>query len=109
VIGRDAPAQVHPQRASAGRRRELRHRSYSARWREGGDAFVGVLSVIEVVDRRRPEGVEVIPETSFFHNPPGGLGLPGGPHRPARYSTVCRQNISDGWLGNLREYLAHLV
>jgi len=22
---------------------------------------------------------------------------------------VCRQNISDGWLGNLREYLAHLV
>jgi hypothetical protein len=23
--------------------------------------------------------------------------------------TVCRRNISDGWLGNLREYLAHLV
>jgi len=23
--------------------------------------------------------------------------------------TVCRQNISDGWLGNLRECLAHLV
>ena len=22
---------------------------------------------------------------------------------------VCRQNISDGWLGNLRECLAHLV
>jgi hypothetical protein len=23
--------------------------------------------------------------------------------------TVCRQNILDGWLGNLREYLADLV
>jgi hypothetical protein len=23
--------------------------------------------------------------------------------------SVCRRNISDGWLGNLREYLAHLV
>jgi hypothetical protein len=22
---------------------------------------------------------------------------------------VCRQSISDSWLGNLREYLAHLV
>jgi len=22
---------------------------------------------------------------------------------------VCRQRISDSWLGNLREYLAHLV
>jgi len=24
-------------------------------------------------------------------------------------TVVCRQNISDGWLGNLRECLAHLV
>ena len=24
-------------------------------------------------------------------------------------SAVCRQSISDSWLGNLREYLAHLV
>jgi hypothetical protein len=26
-----------------------------------------------------------------------------------RSNTVCRQNISDDWLGNLRECLAHLV
>jgi hypothetical protein len=25
------------------------------------------------------------------------------------YGTVCRQSISDSWLGNLRECLAHLV
>jgi len=24
-------------------------------------------------------------------------------------ASVCRQSISDSWLGNLREYLAHLV
>jgi hypothetical protein len=24
-------------------------------------------------------------------------------------AAVCRQSISDSWLGNLREYLAHLV
>jgi hypothetical protein len=28
--------------------------------------------------------------------------------KPAPRS-VCRQSISDSWLGNLREYLAHLV
>ena len=27
----------------------------------------------------------------------------------AGLAAVCRQNISDGWLGNLRECLAHLV
>ena len=26
-----------------------------------------------------------------------------------RNATVCRQDISDDWLGNLRECLAHLV
>ena len=26
-----------------------------------------------------------------------------------RTGTVCRQSISDSWLGNLRECLAHLV
>ena len=26
-----------------------------------------------------------------------------------RDPTVCRQSISDSWLGNLRECLAHLV
>ena len=26
-----------------------------------------------------------------------------------RYTSVCRQSISDSWLGNLRECLAHLV
>jgi len=27
----------------------------------------------------------------------------------ARFKAVCRQSISDSWLGNLRECLAHLV
>jgi hypothetical protein len=27
----------------------------------------------------------------------------------AAVAAVCRQSISDSWLGNLREYLAHLV
>jgi hypothetical protein len=28
---------------------------------------------------------------------------------PSLFENVCRQNISDIWFGNLREYLAHLV
>jgi hypothetical protein len=28
---------------------------------------------------------------------------------PVRMDYVCRQSISDSWLGNLRECLAHLV
>jgi type I restriction enzyme, R subunit len=30
-------------------------------------------------------------------------------HAMFRPDTVCRQSISDSWLGNLRECLAHLV
>src|SRR5438445_4952261 len=32
-----------------------------------------------------------------------------GLYRPVHVKTVCRQSISDSWLGNLRECLAHLV
>jgi poly(3-hydroxybutyrate) depolymerase len=38
--------------------------------------------------------------------PSPGSPIPGGAGSDA---TVCRQSISDSWLGNLRECLAHLV
>jgi hypothetical protein len=40
--------------------------------------------------------------------PGAGESLAGFDDRPGPV-TVCRQSISDSWLGNLREYLAHLV
>ncbi len=45
-----------------------------------GCVFVAVI-FLKIETAQSPEGVEVIPKPSFFHNPPGGLGLPGGSHR----------------------------
>jgi hypothetical protein len=42
----------------------------------------------------------------------GGLTLPAlyaSASSPWMRNIVCRQSISDSWLGNLRECLAHLV
>ena len=45
-----------------------------------GCVFVAVI-FLKIETAQAPESVDVILETSFFHNPPGGLALPGGPHR----------------------------
>jgi hypothetical protein len=39
----------------------------------------------------------------------GGVRIPINQHPTLVGSVVCRQSISDSWLGNLRECLAHLV
>ena len=45
-----------------------------------GWVFVAVI-FLKIETAQSPEGVEVILETSFVHNPPGGLGPPCGAHR----------------------------
>jgi tripartite-type tricarboxylate transporter receptor subunit TctC len=69
-----------------------------------------------------------LPRRTFLHLAAGAAALPAVsrfawaqayPTRPVRWivgfpagsgsDSVCRQSISDSWLGNLRECLAHLV
>ena len=70
--------------------------------RKTRNALLGILTMMsgailsvptEAAERYIPGVYKGAPER-FFSHPYGG---------------VCRQSISDSWLGNLRECLAHLV
>ena len=82
------------------------------------------FEIIELVEQsalsiRRTLAPIGIPRSTFYgwysRYLEGGIeALEDGKPRPRRIwnkipDDVCRQNISDGWLGNLRECLAHLV
>jgi 3-methylfumaryl-CoA hydratase len=76
-----------------------------------GPAGLALVEEHDIVYREAPGSSEVAPQPPAA---PTGAVWRRAIHADEvmlfRYSAlVCRQSISDSWLGNLREYLAHLV
>src|SRR5262249_12621357 len=103
---KDADEEVVPPRRHPGESASSVRRQLDAYL---GELFPGAQANAEQIVRTSLVRLEFKTSTTSDWRPPANVGFGLSYAFPILLALVCRQSISDSWLGNLRECLAHLV